>query len=127
VGVGGAGGGEAVGIREADRVGAAKACGGDADCLRRLMDGDAEGGDRFTGGQQLLSVGGGCDQHLGQVEDADQPGRLLSPPAAEECPGAAVVSVVAVEGPDLLGADRKLSRLPRWGPGSLAWPGFGVT
>jgi hypothetical protein len=79
-----AGGGEAVGISETDGMGAAQAGRLDADRLAWLVDRDSEGRDRLARGPQPAPVGGGGDQHLGQVDDVEQPGRLLPRPVAEE-------------------------------------------
>jgi hypothetical protein len=60
-------------------VRAAEACGRDADRLIRLVDRDAEGGDRLARGPQSLPLGRGSDQDLDDVDNADEQTRVAAP------------------------------------------------
>lgn len=91
------GGGEAIGICEADRVAAAEPCRLDADRLAWLVNRDAERSDCLARCAQPLVVGGGSDENLGEVDDADQPCRVLLLPAGEEGAGLEMMRVRAVK------------------------------
>lgn len=71
-----------------------------ADRRARLMDLDAEQGDCLPRRPQPVAVGGRSDEHLGEVDDAEEPGRLPLVPVTEEGAGSGVVWVVAVERAD---------------------------
>jgi hypothetical protein len=62
-----------MGAREAGRL--------NTGCLAWLVDPDAERVDCFARRPQPAPVGGWCDEHLCQVDDAEQPGRVLFLPA----------------------------------------------
>lgn len=66
-----AGGGEAIGVGQADRVCVAEAGCVDGDRFAWLVDGDAEGGDRLARLSQPFLVGGGSDEDFGEVDGAD--------------------------------------------------------
>jgi hypothetical protein len=106
-----AGGGETVGVWEADRVRVAEACGLDSDHFARLMDGDAEGGDRLARSSQPLLVGGGSDEDFRQVDGADQPSCVRGLPGGEERAYLRVLRVGAVKGGDQdVGVEDELQR-----------------
>jgi hypothetical protein len=64
------------------------------------VDGDAERGDRLACSSQPLPIGGGRDEHLGEIDDTDQPGVVPFLPAGEESAGLRMVRIGAVEGAD---------------------------
>ena len=94
------GGREAVGVGEADRVRVAEPRGLHADPFSGLVDGDPEGGDRLACGSQPLLVGGRRDEHLGEVDDADQPCDVSVLPAGKKRARLRMVRVGAVERAD---------------------------
>ncbi len=79
---------------------APEAGGLDADRLAGLVDLDTERGDRLARRLQPVPVRGGSDEHLGQVDEAEQPGRLPPLAATEERAGVGVARVGAVKRSD---------------------------
>ena len=96
-GVGVSGGRQAVGIREADRVRAPDARSLDPNRVAGPVDLNAERGDRLSRRPKPITVGSGSHKHLGEVDDADQPGVVPSLPVEEEPAGLGVVGVGVVE------------------------------
>lgn len=92
--------GEAVGVREADRMSAAKSCGLDPDRLSWPVDRDAKIADRRARSLQALPIGGWSDQYLGEVDQADKQGRVLFAPSGEQRTRLGMVGVGAVERTD---------------------------
>src|SRR3954470_7438321 len=81
------------------------------DRLSRAMDLDAQRGDCLACRSQPLGIGTGGDQYLGEIDDAHQSARLLTPPVGEELARLGMVGVRAVEGADQdIGVENELQR-----------------
>ena len=90
-------GSEAIGVWKADRVLTSESCCVDSDLFVRSMDRHSERSDRLARPEQQLRVAGRGNQHLRQINGADQPDRRLLLPACEESPCPRMVYVGPVE------------------------------